>query len=175
MDIPQALLDAIKPISETPSSQKAGIYGIFAKNLYCLPGVTIPQTRIIYVGMTKDSLDTRNHFFAKSSGFHSPRRSLGAILKSELELQAVPRAPGPSPKNYDCYSFAGDGENRLSDWMGQNLDYAIVELEDNLMAVETETIKAMRPPLNLLGWPNPQGRHIKDLRKICKLEAKGAR
>lgn len=175
MDISQALLDGRKSISETTSSKKTGIYGIFAKNLDCLPGVIIPQTRIIYVGMTEDSLDTRNHFLAKSSGFHSPRRSLGAILKSDLELQAMPRAPGPSPTNYDCYSFAGDGEIRLSDWMRQNLDYSIVDLNGNLRAVETATIIDMQPPLNLTVWPNPQRRHIKDLRKICKAEAKGAR
>ena len=175
MDMSQALLDGRKPISEAASSQNTGIYGIFAKSLDCLPGVAIPQTGIIYVGMTEDSLDTRNHFLAKSSGFHSPRRSLGAILKRELELQAVPRAPGPSPKNYDCYSFAEDGETRLSDWMSQNLDYAIVELDGDLRGVEIATIGAMRPPLNLTGWANPQMRHIKDLRKICKSEAKGVR
>ena len=175
MKLSQALLDSRKSISEDAFSQKTGIYGIFAKNFDCLSGVTIPETGIIYVGMTEDSLDTRNHFFAKSSGFHSPRRSLGAILKGKLELQAVPRAPGPSPKNYDCYSFAGDGEIRLSDWMRGNLDYAIVELDTNLRAIETATIVDMQPPLNLTGWPNPQRRHIKDLRKICKSEAKGAR
>ena len=175
MDLSKALLDSRKSISEVASSRKAGIYGIFAKNLDCLTGINIPQTGIIYVGMTEDSLDTRNHFLAKSSGFHSPRRSLGAILKSELELEAIPRAPGPSPKNYDCYSFAGDGEIRLSDWMRLCLEYAIVELSSNLRAVETATIVEMQPPLNLTGWPNPQRRYIKDLRKTCKSEAKRAR
>lgn len=175
MDISRALLDGRSPINETPSSEKTGIYGIFAKSLDCLPGVIIPQTGILYVGMTEDNLDTRSHFLAKSSGFHSPRRSLGAILKSELELQAVPRAPGPSPKNYDCYSFAGDGEIRLSDWMHKNLDYAIVELDGSLRAAEKVTIIDMEPPLNLTVWPNPQRRYIKGLRKICKTEARGLR
>lgn len=175
MHVAQALLDGRKPIRETASSQKKGLYGIFAKNRNCLPGVTIPEISIIYVGMTNDSLDTRNHFLAKNSGFHSPRRSLGAILKRELNLQAVPRAIGPSHKNYDCYSFSGNGESRLSEWMRQNLDYAILELDRDLRSVETATIRAMQPPLNLTGWPNPQRQHIMDLRKARKSEAKAAR
>lgn len=122
MDIAKDLLDRQKPIGETASSKKTGLYGIFAKSRDCLPGVTVPETEIVYVGMTEDSLETRNHFLAKSSGFHSPRRSLGAILKLELGLRAVPRAPGPSPTNHGNYSFAEDGEDRLTEWMRCNLD-----------------------------------------------------
>lgn len=58
--------------------------------------------------------------------------------------------------------------------MRGNLDYAIVELDSNLTAIEAATIVDMQPPLNLTGWPNPQRRSIKDLRKICKSEAKDA-
>lgn len=174
MDNAQALLDGRKPINETSFSRKTGLYGIFAKRQDCLTGVTLPKTGIVYVGMTEDSLDSRNHFLAKSSGFSSPRRSLGAILKRVLDLQAMPRARGPSSKNYDCYSFAGNGESRLSEWMRQNLDYAIVELDGDLRSVEAAAILALEPPLNLTGWRNPQKRYIMDLRKACKSEAKAA-
>ena len=167
MHVAQALLDGRKPIGEIASSQKKGFYGIFAKNRNCLPGVTIPEISIIYVGMTNVSLDKRNHFLAKNSGSHSPRRSLGAILKRELNLQAVPRANG--------YLFSGNGESRLSEWMRQNLDYAILELDHALRSVETATIRTMQPPLNLTDWPNPQRQHIMDLRKACKSEAKALR
>lgn len=50
-----------------------------------------------------------------------------------------------------------------------------MELDDDLRQVETATILALRPPLNLTGWPNPQKRHIMDLRSTCKAEAKAAR
>lgn len=175
MNIADALLDARKPIGEYSSSDKSGLYGIFAKRQNCLPEIVIPESGIVYVGMTQDSLDTRNHFFAKSSGFHSPRRSLGAILKKELSLKAVPRSSGTSPKNFDCYSFAGDGENRLSEWMRTNLEYSAVEMDGDLRSLETEAILSMCPPLNLTKWPNPQKRHIMDLRSACKTEAKNAK
>lgn len=172
MDVSHSLLVGRRPIGETKSSSSTGVYAIFAKNGDCLPGISIPKTGVLYVGMTKDSLDTRNHFIAKSSGFHSPRRSLGAILKSVLNLHAVPRSSGKSPKNYDCYSFAGNGETRLSEWMCENLDYAILELGGDIRAIEREAIVALEPPLNLVGWRNPQTRYIMDLRQACKLEAK---
>ncbi|PWJ19217.1 GIY-YIG nuclease family protein [Jannaschia seohaensis] len=175
MDIAEALLIGRRPITDVVSSQKAGLYGIFAKRRDCLPGMTIPDTEIIYIGQTGESLGNRNHFLPKSSGFHSPRRSLGAILKVELNLQAVPRAPGPSESNFTNFAFAGDGEHRLSNWMVRNLDYATVELEVDLHRVEKETIRVMQPPLNLTGWANPQKRHIMDLRNACKAEAKTTR
>ena len=176
MDIAQALLNGRRPISETASSRKTGLYGIFAKSRNCLPGIPIPETGIVYVGMTEDSLDTRNHFLAKSSGFHSPRRSLGAILKDELGLLAIPRSPGASDTNWKNYAFAGDGENRLSAWMEQHLDYAIFELADNVREQENATIPAMEPPLNIdYKWPNPLIGHITKLRAACKAEAKAAR
>jgi len=175
MDIANELLSGRKPIDEASSSSRTGLYGIFARTRDCLPGVTIPASEIVYVGMTEDSLDTRNHFLARSSGFHSPRRSLGAILKRQLGLRAVPRAPGPSDTNIQNYAFAGDGESRLSDWMRNHLDYAIVELGIELRKIETATIQAMRPPLNLTNWPNPQKRSIMDLRNVCKSEAKAVR
>jgi hypothetical protein len=175
MDIVKALLRGRNAISDTPTSNGTGIYAIFAKHRDCLPGIDVPETGVVYVGMTEDSLASRNHFLAQNSGFHSPRRSLGAILKQELGLEAVPRSPGPSTKNYDCYSFYGDGDQRLSTWMSQNLDYAVVELNSDLRNIEKAVISEMKPPLNLTGWPNPQKRHIMDLRSACKAEAKAAR
>lgn len=175
MDAVQALRAARKPITEHSSSAKTGLYGIYAKDLNCLPDIIIQKTGIVYVGRTEGSLDARNHFLATNSGFHSPRRSLGAILKRKLDLVAIPRSPGPSPTNFKNYAFSGDGESRLSEWMHHNLDYAIVELEGALKGIERATISAMRPPLNLTGWPNPQRRQIMNLRSACKSEAKAAR
>lgn len=176
MNIVQALLDGRNGISENPTtSNERGIYAIFTKHRDCLPGIDVPESGVVYVGMTEDSLVSRNHFLAKHSGFHSPRRSLGAILKQELGLEAAPRSPGPSPKNFDCYSFFGDGEQRLSEWMNQNLDHAVVELRSELRNIEKAVISEMQPPLNLTGWTNPQKRHIMDLRSVCKAEARAAR
>lgn len=160
------------PINETLVSDGCGIYCLFARDLQALPGINLPPTGVIYSGMTKDSFRTRNHFVAKNSGFHSPRRSLGAILKHDLSLRAVPRALGPSPTNYRCYSFTADGEKRLSNWMFENLDYASVCIADDIRIGEAEVIRTLNPPLNLTLWRNPQKPHIMALRKLCVLEAK---
>ncbi len=176
MDIAKALLLARKPINEADSSLKPGIYAIFAKSRDCLPGISTPETGVIYVGMTEDSLDTRNHFLAKSSGFHSPRRSLGAILKEELGLRAIPRSAGPSDTNWKNYAFEGDGESRLTAWMERHLDYAVFELADNIREQEKATIRLLEPPLNIdHKWANPLRGHIRQLRTQCKAEAKAAR
>ncbi len=108
------------------------------------------------------------------SGFSTLRRSLGAVLKDRLGLQAVPRSAGPSPKNCDCYSFIGDGEFKLTAWMRDNLLIAIEPLPDAVVTTEAQLIALLQPPLCLKGWPNPQRSAIKAMRKGCKQEARRA-
>lgn len=120
--------------------------------------------------MTTQSLDARDHFRHKHSGFSTLRRSLGAILKNELSLSAIPRSPGPSRSNLNCYRFAGDGETRLSAWMEDNLVGAQEVLDRELATREQQLIAFIEPPLNLTGWSNPQRRLIKGLRAECVRE-----
>ena len=147
-----------------------GVYAIFAGVRDCLPGIVLPESGLVYIGLSSN-LAERNHFQAKYSGFSSPRRSLGAILKSDLSLSAEPRT-GPSQANYKNYRFAGDGEKRLTAWMRQNLRYSVHPYEGDLNALEKRLIVENEPPLNLIKWPNPQKPHIENLGRACRLEAK---
>ena len=154
-----------------PDETRPGVYAIFAQEPECLPGIAVPQSGLLYIGLSGD-LAKRNHFEARHSGFSSPRRSLGAVLKRELGLSAEPRSAGRSPTNYANYRFGGDGETRLSEWMRRSLTCAIYVLDGNPNILERRLIEENEPPLNLTGWPNPQKPRIQSLRSICKEEAR---
>jgi GIY-YIG catalytic domain-containing protein len=172
MDVFSHLLNNRASAANTPDNPAPGVYAIFAKNRNCLPGIHPPSTGLIYIGKSSN-LDERNHLAAKHSGFHSPRRSLGAILKGRLKLKAIPRAPGLSETNYRNFRFTDGGEERLTAWMLSNLEYAVYPCaSDDMVHLEKRLIRENEPPLNLTGWANPQKRKIVALREECKSEAK---
>jgi hypothetical protein len=159
--------DSVANIANHPAR---GVYGVFAKARDCLPDILLPPTGMIYVGLSKD-LVQRNHFTAKNSGFHSPRRSLGAILYRQLHLKAIPRGSGLSATNCTNFRFTEDGEERLTQWMLKNLEYAIYPCGGDIASLETQLIRESEPPLNLTKWRNPQKQKIAALRKQCRDEA----
>lgn len=158
-------------VRDIPATAVPGLYAIFARGPGTLGEVSVPSDGIIYIGQTID-LVQRNHFRAVHSGFHSPRRSFGAILKDRLNLRAIPRSSGRSETNYKNFRFTDAGEAALSSWMEVNLDYAIHPSSGDLLALERDAIRSAEPPLNLTGWGNPQKPLIQSLRTICKDEAK---
>jgi hypothetical protein len=151
-----------------------GVYALYLSHPHALGGIEVETSEPIYIGMTEDSLEARNHFGHRDSSFSSPRRSLGAILKGELGLTAVPRGSGKSAKDMTSFRFAGDGEKRLTNWMVRHLEYSFVVLEHGILDVERALIECLRPPLNLDKWKNGQKAAIKRLRKVCADEARRA-
>jgi hypothetical protein len=125
--------------------------------------------------MSQSSLEVGNHFTHRHSGFSTVPRSLGAILKQQLGLEAEPRAPGPSPANVACYRFTEAGEQALTNWMRVHLECAFQVVEDGTRDLERQLIKELKPPLNLNGWSNPCRAWLRDLRKDCRTEANQAR
>ncbi len=158
-------------VANIPDRAEPGVYAIFARERDCLPSISIPPSELVYIGLSGD-LAQRNHFKAKHSGFHSPRRSFGAILKDQLQLQAIPRGSGRSKTNYRCYRFSDEDEQKLTDWMRANLEYAVCPYSGDIDALEANLIEGLEPPLNLTNWANPQKRHIQALRAACADEAK---
>ncbi len=166
------LLEGRKPFDEVPVIQTQGVYAIFVKTNDCIPNIHVPGHNLIYAGQSSN-LSTRNHFLADSSGFSSPRRSLGAILKAPLRLRARPRAFGKSKTNYDRYAFEDEDEIRLTSWMKQYLEYSVAAVDGDLTAIERKLVETLEPPLNLTLWRNPQKKQIQQLRNVCKEEARG--
>ena len=147
-----------------------GIYALFLTDRTALANLTV-GLEVLYLGMTQSSLEVRNHFGHPNSGFSSPRRSLGALLKEELHLQAIPRAPGSSCTNMTSFRFLSDGEKRLTAWMHNHLTYGFCRVEKDVREVECRLIKDLTPPLNLTGWRNPQGSQLRRLLRACRDEA----
>ena len=132
----------------------------------------IPQKELLYIGKL-DNLARRNHFKRKSSGSSTVRRSLGALLKYELKLDAKScSAAGSSVNGNKNYRFEDEGETCLSKWMIKNLKCSIYALKRDEQTMETQLIKEFKPPLNLRGWKNPQKEMIEKLRTVCEEEAK---
>jgi hypothetical protein len=156
---------------EIPAISACGVYGFYLEDPAALAGIEVGSSGLLYIGMTEESLEYRNHFGHTDSAFSSLRRSLGAILKQDLELVAIPRGSGQSPKDMANYRFAGGGEEQLTDWMAKHLRYSFVVVEEEIEQVEQELIQDLRPPLNLADWENPQKNHVMRLRAACRDEA----
>lgn len=173
-DISEFLAGAAPP-PEAPVIPSPGVYAFLLHNAASLPEIAPGRDGLLYVGMTDDGLDARNHLQHAHSGFSTLRRSLGALLKAELGLRAIPRAPGASRSNVVNYRFTPAGEQALSGWMESNLLIAQSPLTGNILAIEKNIIRLLEPPLNLTGWPNPQRAYLKHLRSLCVAEAEQAR
>jgi hypothetical protein len=162
------------PRGAIPRMAGPGVYALFLRSIATLPELKAGPGGLLYIGLTQASLKERNHFAHADSRFSSPRRSLGALLKQQLGLQALPRGSGPSPTNLRNYRFKPEGETRLTDWMTAHLDYAFTVLDQAIRANEDRLIGQWQPPLNLTGWGNPQRRQLRVLRDFCRSEARHA-
>jgi hypothetical protein len=182
LDDLQAVKNALQEkrfcVADIPITSDPGIYALYLTDPHALgDDVEINSSGLIYVGMTKSSLELRNHFGHKDSSFSSPRRTLGAILKSELGLTAIPRGYGRSAKDFTNYRFEMPGEERLTAWMTKYLtysSYSFAVLECRIEEAEQQMIACLHPTINLSHWLNPKRAHLKKLRKICRDEAKRA-
>ena len=148
-----------------------GVYALFVCGLGAVGGVPAGEDGLIYVGVSNDlaAREFEQHFSSNGTGFSTVRRSIGAILKSQLHLEAIPRSTWSQPS---LYRFRDDGERRLTNWMGDNLEVGVCSIGEAL-DVETELILALKPVLNLTKWENPARGEIKRLRTICACEAQG--
>lgn len=159
---------------EIPRVNSPGLYALFLESQAALPGFATAPTGLLYIGKTGSSLHKRNHFRHRHSAASSPRRSLGALLKQQLELQALPRNRGRSEKDFTHYRFSEIGEEQLTKWMHNHLNYtcAPVSTVEKIKHMEQCLIAELLPPLNLTGWLNPRKQYIEELRAVCCDEAR---
>lgn len=168
------LASAVAPSAARPVGAP-GVYAILLAAPDALPGVAVGREGLLYLGMTRATLEARNHFRHAHSGFSTFRRSLGAILASDLGLSAIPRGPGASKSNVQNYRFSDEGERALTAWMERHLLIAQMALPGDLARIEKDLIASLEPPLNLTGWPNPQRAALKALRAACAAQARSSR
>ena len=172
-EILDALRAAAVPLDDVDAPSEPGVYAWFLDDPRVLPAIPDQGSDPVYVGLSSNlavrEYDT--HFKAGQSGFSTLRRSLGALLKDELQLRARPRGTGASESNYTNYRFDDTGEAALSAWMREHLRVAVHPCTDG-DAIETELIALACPPLNLTKWANPHAAEIRAKRKACAEEAK---
>jgi len=124
----------------------------------------------LYVGKAEKSLNGRDvgtHFATGKTGSSTVRRSLAALLASELDLLPVPRNPA-KPDGSANFALELAGDQRLSDWMERRLFLATWVKPDGVFLddVETAVVGRLRPPLNLdkVGEPRERLRSASALR-----------
>jgi hypothetical protein len=172
-EILQQLAKNKNTIFNLKASSKSGIYAIFHKNIKDLIEDATNDFGIVYIGQSSNlaQREFETHFNSGSSGFSTLRRTIGALLKDELKLKAIPRSTGDSDTNWRNYKFTSDGEDKITKWMKDNLLVSVFETP-NVDTVEAELIELAKPLFNLTGWSNPYASSIKSKRKICAEEAK---
>jgi len=181
-EITNAISKTKSELGKTPLPDQQGIYAFFINNADDL-GKFGSKGQIIYVGLSEKSLnsrETKTHMMSGQTGWSSLRRSLGAILKFQLNLTALKRDKNSAKLHADKYRFDGDGETRLTEWMIKNLKMGYWTTENPLTLVklremEEETIIKLRPTLDLDKRTrkfNPLADELDNLRKICRDEVK---
>ena len=184
-EIYQSFLDtrkAAKAHQDYP--RKAGIYALFLATGTKLPNFSQAE-ELVYVGIAKDSLRDRDfaqHFKNGQSGRSTLRRSLGAVLKGQLNLISIPRGGEGDSKRFDNYKFTDIGETLLTNWMEENLEIGYwVPNEpltyERLRAKEKEVTMDLKPVLDLDRRTrrfNVYADRLDSLRQICKIETRVA-
>ena len=168
----QRLAENATQLENLEAPAAAGVYAYFLVDGVELPGVSNPGGGPVYVGVSSNLAEREfdTHFAAGKTGFSTLRRSIGAILKDQLSLRARPRGTGISKSNFTNYRFDDSGEHHLSAWMHEQLLVAVEPIAEP-EGLERDLIALACPPLNLIGWRNPEAATIKAMRKACADEA----
>jgi hypothetical protein len=172
-DIRTALLTEHRPHDALAAPERGGVYAIFLQPRGLLLPIKPGADGLLYIGVTRDGLDTRNHIHAPDSSASDLRRTLGAVLRNHLGLHPTPCATGDTDTTN--FRFADDGEIILSRWMRANLLASSIPADGDLAKLEAELIADLQPPLNLAGWDNPQALILQKFRAACVTHAKAAR
>lgn len=166
--------------NQTDYPNNPGIYCFFLKDNAHL-GDFIGE-KIIYVGIAKDSLKTRDfsqHFKTGRTGSSTLRRSIGAILKEQLNLRAMPRGKPNTANRINNYNFNAPEDESLTTWMTKNLLIGYWEDYNNLSYSELRKLEKqvtilLKPILDLDRRTvkyNSFAEKLLCLREICKKEA----
>lgn len=134
--------------SEASYPSLPGLYALFVRKPETLPGVECCEQGLIYIGLGQgaNGLKGRCHFSGKTSG-HSPRRSLAALLHSQLNL--VPMFI-QKPSGATTFKLEPASELALNQWMEANLLVALNPITEPRIG-EKNLIERWRPPLNCDG------------------------
>lgn len=181
-EILQSLAQTRRPVgSHADYPGRPGVYALALRKHTSLADFGGPG-RVLYVGIAKESLrdrDMAQHFADRRTGSSTLRRSLGAILKHDLSLVAIPRGVATDKHRCQKYRFDDDGERKLTKWMMENLELGYwcappLLSYDDLRDNELTTIMELHPTLDLdrrTRRYNPLADRLTELRRECQREA----
>ena len=182
-EIIESIKDSVTHLKELKSlTKEQGVYAFFVDSTNDLGKFGQPD-QIIYVGISEKNInirDTESHLKTGQTGWSTLRRSLGAILKSKLNLTAQKRDKNPKKLRADKYKFDEPGEKKLTKWMEDNLRLGYWSTtnpmgRDKLRDEEEQVILQLKPTLDLdrrTKKYNPLAEELDSLRKICRDEVK---
>ena len=98
----------------------------------------IENKRLLYIGRANLQTRIKSHFSSKGSTNDTLRRSIGAMLRSDLKLQPT----GLTKK--DLFRFCD--ENPLSRWMQDNCTYSYAV---DVSKKKKDLIQDLKPPFNI--------------------------
>lgn len=171
-DVQDALI-ALRSKWAAPLSRARCVYGVYLAPGQSMPGIAVPDSGLLYIGKTETGTAPQEHFDppGRDSGTSTERRTLGALLKEDLDLTAQPGSFGIDGGNVSSYCFSPSGEARLSDWVRTSLLVSRLPFSGDLALAESLLVGHLEPPLNITNWHNPQRGHIMAQRRICAEEA----
>jgi hypothetical protein len=161
-EILQKLERNARPVAEITSySGLRGIYGFFLlKGCLCIgrQEFAAQNDALLYVGKTESSQrerDAAQHLADSGTGHSTLRRSLGALLREELDLKPQPRSDSENSKRrFTHFKFDAAGEERLTAWMKNHLGLGFCQLPDltihEMRDREKKIIKSAMPALNIM-------------------------
>jgi len=180
------LKSKLRPYKEIQCfSTKPGIYAIgFNGENFPLSSAKdkVKNGVIIYIGKTQSSQEVRDkntHFKNGRTKSSTLRRSIGAILREDLNLIPLPRSfTETTEKRFTNYKFDDNGEELLTDWMTSNLSLSFYEFSggvNEMKGLERDIINHLKPILNLSNnTGNPWKSEVESLRKKCSEIARNA-
>jgi len=176
------LLDAASPISPTTVySDQPGIYGVFfLGGEFPLREAGVTSGTLVYIGKTESNQRTRDlkqHLADGKTGHSTLRRTVAALLRTDLGLHPRPRSDTEkTDRRFTHFRLDETGERNLTTWMRANLGLAFLPRGGPIAEIrrtENELIRAAVPVLNLAGnSANPHLERIKAARAECVALAK---
>ena len=146
---------------------KPGLYCIRIKNIDALPEpfnteLENREHNIIYIGIASQSLNKRMlNQELRANGHGTFFRSLGAILGFRPPINSL-----AEKKNKRNYKFSTSDEEKIIDWINENLLVNWVEQSSGWETIESALIQKYKPLLNIAN--NPSAIHeLSKLRKEC--------
>ena len=166
-DIIEHFIKTQIPVSEQKIFSKLpGIYAFFFTGKdFPIEGFILPKHKIVYIGKTESSQQSRDantHFKSGKTGSSTVRKSVGALLSQSEEIVSVIRSLSDVEKRRKIhYKFDDKSEEKVTKWMIDNLAvsfYEFPESKEKINSVETELIKLVQPVLNI-DAKNPENEH----------------